>query len=99
MLTQTVPDYCNPDEVSIRDVDRWCLRNLMNGKKQTNKKPTKIKTQQTKTNKQIWGKVTTTKEIHKQSQNISTAYWYFTKMGNKFEDWVCISFVPVNVCN
>lgn len=34
----TVQVYCNPNEVSIPDVDRWCLRNKMNGKKKKNKK-------------------------------------------------------------
>lgn len=32
MLTETVQAYCNPDEFPIPDVDKWCLRNQVNGK-------------------------------------------------------------------
>lgn len=58
MLTETVQAYCNPDEVSIPDVDKWCLRNQANGKKKQQQKPHK---------KRHTKKLTTTKETHKQS--------------------------------
>lgn len=77
MLTETVQAYCNPDEVSIPDVDKWCLRNQANGKKKTTTKtPQKTSHQKTYYHKR------NPQTIIKYSNSILI----YDKKGNQFQD-------------